>query len=324
MKNALLFSIFFTLIFDVFAWGFHAHKKINEIAIFTLPMEMLPFYKRHIEYIRENAVNPDRRRYAMKGEAPKHYIDIDVYGDSAVYTMPRSWGAAVEKYGEDTLLKHGIAPWNIQSMRIALTKAFREKKLYRILRLSADLGHYIADVNVPLHTTENYNGQLTGQHGIHGLWESRLPELFSENYYLFTGSAKYIDDTQERAWSAVVTAHEALDSVLTFEKNVSERVPPSKSFSYEEKGKTVSKVYSQRYSNMFHNQLSGQVEAQMKRSISMVGDFWFTCWVDAGQPNLDDMLDDKITEEERIALKKQLDLWKKGRLKTRSHEGKEF
>ena len=60
--------------------------------------------------------------------------------------------------------------------------AFIEKDSDKILKYSADLGHYIADAYVPLHTTENYNGQLTGQKGIHAFWESRLPELFSEDY----------------------------------------------------------------------------------------------------------------------------------------------
>jgi hypothetical protein len=54
-----------------------------------------------------------------------------------------------------------------------LTRAFKEHDRERILRYSADLGHYIGDAHVPLHCTRNYNGQLSGQHGIHGFWESR-------------------------------------------------------------------------------------------------------------------------------------------------------
>ena len=43
------------------------------------------------------------------------------------------------------------------------------------------------------HTTENYNGQFTNQKGIHGFWESRIPELFYDEYDFITGKAKYID-----------------------------------------------------------------------------------------------------------------------------------
>jgi len=43
-------------------WGFYGHKRINRVAIFTLPPEMFGFYKEHIEYLTEHAVDPDKRR----------------------------------------------------------------------------------------------------------------------------------------------------------------------------------------------------------------------------------------------------------------------
>lgn len=144
--------------FSLRDWGFFAHRQINRLAVFTLPQEMITFYKHHINYITENAVNPDRRRYAVDNEAPRHYIDIDVYGDSAIYKIPRYWKDAVEQYTEDTLMAYGIVPWQINRMHYQLTDAFKIGDVHAILRVSADLGHYIADGNVPLHTTENYNG----------------------------------------------------------------------------------------------------------------------------------------------------------------------
>src|SRR5690242_16771149 len=140
---------------------------------------MVPFYKKNIRYIEESAVNPDRRRYIAPDEAPRHFIDLDNYGDSAIFKLPRYWNQAVEKFGEDSLNAHGILPWNIQRVYLQLKDAFFIRNPDRILKLSADLGHYIADAHVPLHTTRNYNGQLTNQIGIHAFWESRLPELFS-------------------------------------------------------------------------------------------------------------------------------------------------
>ena len=64
---------------SIYSWGFFGHKKINRMAVFTLPPEMIKFYKKNIEYITEHAVDPDKRRYAVEGEAPRHYIDIDHY-----------------------------------------------------------------------------------------------------------------------------------------------------------------------------------------------------------------------------------------------------
>lgn len=300
-------------------WGFFGHKRINRLAVFILPEEMIPFYKKHIVYLTENAINPDRRRYAVEGEAPKHYIDLDVYGDSALHIIPHKWSDAIDKYTEDTLQAYGIVPWNINFVKYQLTKAFENGDINRILRLSADLGHYIADANVPLHTTENYNGQMTGQYGIHGFWESRLPELFSDDYDYLVGKAEYIEDPQEKAWEAVTAAHMALDSVLSFEKKLTKKYPKSKKYSFEERGAITTKVYSRKFSNLFHNMLNGQVERRMLASIKMVGNFWYTCWVDAGQPDMNKLLLQELTESQKKRLEEDIKKWNQRGVESRNH-----
>jgi hypothetical protein len=294
-------------------WGFYAHQKINRTAVFTLPPEMIGFYKYNIQYITENAVNPDKRRYAVKEEAPRHYIDIDVYGDSAIYKMPRYWFDAVKQYGEDSLQAYGIVPWHVNLVAYQLTEAFKEKDRERILRLSADLGHYIADSNVPLHTTENYNGQLTGQYGIHGFWESRLPELYVQDYDFFIGQATYIENTQLYIWQAVEQSHAALDSVLSYEKELTTKYQQDEKYSSEMRGNVNTKVYSRDFSRAYHKMLSGQVERQMRKAIKMVGDFWYTAWVNAGQPDLSDLNSNDFVIEE-ILVEEDKDL------KLRNHE----
>ncbi len=268
------------------AWGFFSHRKINRLAVFTLPPELIGFYKKNIQYLTEKAVNPDMRRYISKTEAPRHYIDIEAYGDSALYKMPRFWNEAVEVFSKDTLHAYGIAPYHINRVSNWLIKAFKNRDPDQILRLSADLGHYIADANVPLHTTKNYNGQLTDQYGIHGFWESRLPELFCNEYDLLTGKAKYVANLQLYVWSAIEKSHEAVDSVFIFEKELTKKYPESKKYGFEERGQKTRRTYSYRFSKDYHNMLNGMVERQMRSSIKMVGDFWLSCWVKAGQPDL--------------------------------------
>jgi hypothetical protein len=285
--KAFIFFLYLLMISSIslFAWGFFGHKKINEIAVYTLPGEIFPFYKNHINQIVEDAVLPDKRRYINPKEAARHYIDIDHYGDSAIYTMPENWNDAKEKYSEDTLLAYGIVPWHLIFLKYQLTSAFSNHDLKNILRLSSDIGHYIGDANVPLHTTENYNGQLTGQKGIHGLWESRIPELFFDDYDLFTGKAIYLENPKSTIWKHVREAHLKLDSVLRFEKELSARFPEDLKYSYEKRGRVTIKGYSKKYSEEYHKMLNGMVERQMKRSIILLGSFWYTCWIDAGQPD---------------------------------------
>ena len=301
------------------SWGFFAHQKINRLAVFILPPEMIGFYKKNIRYIEEVSVNPDRRRYAVADEAAKHYIDLDDYGDSAAYKLPRYWNDAVKKYGEDTLQARGIVPWQINRMYFQLKDAFLLKDPQRILKASAELGHYVADANVPLHTTRNYDGQLTGQAGIHAFWESRLPELYFNEYDFFVGKAEHIENVQAIAWKAIEQANNALDSVLTFEKQLFDK-SGDKKFSFETKGKQTVKVISEAYAKEYHVLLSGMVERQFRSSVKMVGDIWFTAWVDAGQPDLKSLINYQPTEEELKARQEELKQWKEKVLKSREHE----
>lgn len=302
-----------------FTWGFFAHQQINRLAVFTLPSEMMGFYKKNITYITEAAVNPDKRRYSIVDEAARHYIDLDHYGDSALYKMPRYWKDAVVKHSEDTLKAYGILPWHIQRMYLRLKDAFLVRDPERILKVSAELGHYLGDAHVPLHTTENYNGQLTNQHGIHGFWESRLPELFYEQYDFFVGHATYIDNVQLEAWKIIKRSHLALDSVLHFESELAEKFQEKK-YGFETKANQTIKVYSKEYSKAYHQALSGMVERQMRTCIRNVGSFWYSAWVDAGQPDLKRLIDYKPTEEELKKNRLEVEQWKQRVVKSRDHE----
>src|ERR1700733_3632098 len=121
-----------------YCWGFYAHQKINYYAVFLLPPEMMVLYKANINFITEHAVDPDKRRYAVKEEAPRHFIDIDHYGQYPYPDLPHKWTEAVAKFGEDSLNAYGIVPWHIQSMLYRLTKAFKEKDFGKIMRNSAE------------------------------------------------------------------------------------------------------------------------------------------------------------------------------------------
>lgn len=255
----------------------------------------------------------------MVDEAPRHYIDIDHFGDSALYKMPRFWKDAVEKHSEDTLKAYGILPWHVNIMYYRLKDAFMLKDPAKILSLSADLGHYIADAHVPLHTTENYNGQLTGQEGIHAFWESRLPELFSTGYDFFVGKAGYLKNPQLTIWKAVEDSNLLLDSVLMLEKSLTEKFGEKK-YSFETKGKQTIKVHAVEFSAAYHKALSGMIEQRMRGAIKMIGDFWYTAWVDAGQPDLKALINYTPTEEELAAKRKELEEWKQQQLKAREHE----
>jgi hypothetical protein len=301
-------------------WGFYGHKRINRVAVFTLPPEMFGFYKEHIEYLTEHAVDPDKRRYAVDGEAQRHYIDLDHYykpGEDPFSVMPKYWNDAVEKFTEDTLQAYGIVPWHIVVMKQKLQKAFETKNVDLILKYSADIGHYIGDAHVPLHTTENYNGQLSGQRGIHGLWESRLVEINAENYDYFVGKSTYVRNVLDFAWQAVEGSHRALDSVLRIEKELTTEFPSDRKYSFEQRGNITISTYSYDFSQEYHRRMNGMVERRMRTAILSVGSIWYTAWVDAGQPDLNSLLQIKPSPELLEELRAIDEMYAQGKKKGR-------
>jgi hypothetical protein len=276
------------------SWGFFGHKKINELAVYTLPSEMFGFYKSNLEYLIEHSVDPDKRRYGVVGEAECHYIDMDHYVDSLhpnpFDNVPRYWNEAVEKFSEDSLREHGIVPWNVNLVQSKLTAAFKSKDVKKILRFSAEIGHYIGDAHVPLHTTSNYNGQQTGQRGIHGFWESRLPELYNGQYDFFVGKSFYIESPLHYIWDRIEESFAGVDSVLHFERDLNSAYAEDQKYSFESRGNSTAKVYSEGYSKAYSDMLDGQVERRMRSAVVSVGSFWYTAWVNAGQPDLSLMM----------------------------------
>jgi hypothetical protein len=304
-----------------FCWGFFAHQKINYYAVFLLPPEMMVLYKPNIEFLTEHAVDPDKRRYAVAEEGARHYIDIDHYGNYPFDSLPRKWEDALAKFSEDTILANGIVPWWVQIMQRRLVNAFKEKDQVKILKLSAELGHYIADAHVPLHASSNHNGQLTGQQGIHGFWESRIPELLADKEWnFFIGKAEYIKNPGEFIWKRVLESAAAADTVLQYEKQLNQKFSSDKKYAFENRNGVVVRQYSSAYSVAYNEMLKGMIERRMRLSIYAVASFWYTAWIDAGQPDLTELTNKTFSLEDQ----KEFDFlnrsWKSNEMKGRKED----
>jgi hypothetical protein len=321
MKNASILLSLLLISHLSYCWGFYGHRKINYHAVFLLPPEMIILYKQHIDFISEHAVDPDMRRYALPEEGPRHYIDIDRYGSYPFIDLPRKWEEAVSKFSEDTLQAHGIVPWWVQTMLYKLTEAFKEKKQVKILKLSAEIGHYIADAHVPLHACSNHNGQYTGQRGIHGFWESRVPELLAEKEWNFLiGRADYISNPGEFIWQRILESTLAADSVLKLEKELSEQFAPDQKFAFEERNGITIRQYSSAFTKAYNIKLNGMVERRFRQSIYAIASFWYTAWVNAGQPDLKTLTHKEFSAEELKEFDDLSRAWKLKLINGREHE----
>jgi hypothetical protein len=321
MKKILLFSLCLLFYQACFCWGFYGHQKINYYAVFLLPPEMMAFYKPNIQFLSEHAVDPDKRRYAVAEEGPRHYIDIDRYGSYPFDALPRKWEEAIAKYSEDTVRQNGIVPWWVQIMHRRLETAFKENDASRILKLSAEIGHYIADAHVPLHANSNHNGQYTNQRGIHVFWESRIPELLAQKEWsFFIGKAEYLKNPGDFIWKRVLESAVASDTVLKAEKELSAQFSGDQKFSFEDRnGKTI-RQYSSAFSKAYDSRLNGMIERRMRQSIYATACFWYTAWVDAGQPELAKLSAKTFTEADVKEFEQLNQAWRNGEMKGRKEE----
>ncbi len=415
-KNIYLISTFFLLLLLSSSWtsepqwGFWGHRRINRVAVFSLPPEMIIFFKRNIEFVTEHAVDPDKRRYATKFEGPRHFIDIDHWGEYPFPEVPRDWTEALARYtdvylideendtlhlfgneviewgarelkyiGEteknldfwpeegvekeayltffrnyiqpqyyeetwtlpcdlleekldiesdcetviaiDRFSEYGIVPYHLLQMQNRLTNAFRTRDEKAILRLATEMGHYVGDASVPLHTTENYNGQLTDQVGIHAFWESRIPELFADKEYdLFVGKAQYIDNPKEYFWDIVLSSHVLVDSVLSIEKRLSQTFPQDQQFCFDERLGRVLRIQCEAYSKAYQNEMEGMVEQRMRDAILSIASCWYTAWIDAGQPDLRTLGEARLSKKELEELKKLDEKARSGSMIGREHQ----
>ena len=260
---------------------------------------MMKLYKPNIDFLAEHSTDPDKRRYAVKDEGPRHYIDLNDYGTYPFDSLPRTWNAAVEKFGEEEVKSHGIVPWHIQVMLSRLTYAFKDKNFSQIMKYSAEIGHYIADSHVPLHASNNHNGEKTNQKGIHGFWESRIPELLAEkNFNFFVGKAQYLKDPLVYTWERVLESGRMADSVLLFERQLTDQFPDDQKYSFENRNGVLIRQYSSAFTIAYDKKLDGMVELRMRQSIEAIASFWFTAWVNAGQPDLSSLTKRKFSEAE--------------------------
>ncbi len=311
--SLFLMAVLVIINLPAFCWGFYAHKKINYYAVFLLPPQMITLFKPNISFLSDHAVDPDKRRYAVPDEGPRHYIDIDHYGKYPYDSLPRKWKEAVTKYGEDSLNAFGIVPWHIQTMLARLTAAFKENNFSKIMKNSAEIGHYISDAHVPLHVNSNHNGQYTNQKGIHGFWESRVPELLAEKeFYFFIGKAEFIKNPGELIWKRILESAKAADSVLNFERELTKQFGNDKKYAFEERNGRTIRQYSAAFTIAFNKKLNGMIERRMRQSIFTIASFWYTAWVNAGQPDLKNLVNKKFSERDLLEFEELNNNWKTG------------
>ncbi len=298
------------------AWGILGHRVITQVAIYQLPASMQAFYFRHMAELVRLSTAPDDRRAKNPAEAARHFIRMDHYSeDNPFAKVPRTYEEAAEKFSADTLNKYGTAPWTVMDTKQRLVEAFQQHDSTAIIKYSAELSHYAADTFVPLHTTVNYDGQLSGQTGLYNLWESQLPERFLKDYKLNGEDGKALKDPLAAIWGVIQGSYGFLTATYDLEAKISKSFTPQTKYTYAHRFGHTQRRYSDAFADAYEKEVGGMVAFRLKGASPMVASLWLTAWQEAGRPNLDAlMVPAKLNKDEKDQLATQLRAWKENAL----------
>jgi len=294
------------------AWGILGHRVITQVAIYQLPASMQAFYFRHMAELVRLSNAPDERRAQDPAEAAKHIIRLDHYSeDNPFAKVPREYEEAAAKFSADTLKKYGTVPWTVMDTKQRLVEAFQQRDTTAIIKYSAELSHYTADAFVPLHTTVNSDGQLSGQSGLYNLWESQLPERFLKDYKLDGEEGKVLKDPLAAIWGAIQGSYGFLTATYDLEAKTAKRFTPQTKYTYAHRFGRTQRRYSDAFADAYEKEVGGMVAFRLKGASPMVASMWLTAWQEAGRPDLGALMAPaKLGKDEKDQLTTQLKAWK--------------
>lgn len=294
MRRLLAVLLALAAVPEARAWGFSAHRLVNRRAIDTLPAPLRTLFEKNADYVSEHSVDPDLWRAAGAAEEePNHFVDTDAFGGPA--EIPRSEAEHVRRHGADALAK-GRAPWRIAEVYRELVAAFRDGDPARALERAAVLGHYVGDVHVPLHAVLNYDGQLSGQKGIHTRWESALFERFEAQLAPRLAPARAVGrrDPVELAFEALLESLNESDAVLASDRALA----GTRDFA----DTTVDDRYPDAYYSRMFEREQGRMLERLQASAERIGALWLGAWDEAGRPGLPEFRFPYVRRGSRLVL----------------------
>ena len=279
--TAALLAVLVVLPQPAHAWGFEAHKFIADRMIALLPPELKPLFEQRRPFIVERAIDPDLwRNVGWEDEPPNHFLDMDheAFGPYPFAELPRDYAEAVQKFGREFVHQQGLLPWRTSEFWGRLKREFESLKrtsppgyaLDNIALYSAVLAHYVSDGHVPLHAVVNYNGQLTGQEGLHSRWEAELFERNRSRVKIAPPPLMAVTVPRDAMFDVLLASNRAAANVLESDR----KAVQGRDF------------YDDAYFEAFASGTLPTLERRLNDSISAVASFITGAWHAAGRPKV--------------------------------------
>jgi hypothetical protein len=252
------------------AWGPSAHRLINRWAVETLPADIRWFFEGRRQFLIDHANDPDEWMVKDRYERKRHYLYLDKYGMYPYLRLPHSFQRAVEKFGSGRVNRDGLVPWHVGEYSLRLTNALKTQSWDEAIKVAAALGHYVADAHNPLHTTSNYDGQLTAQAGLATRFGSDLIDRYQTFFFLRSTPAIKIDDPTEHAFEIVLESNTWVDNILYADR----------------RALAEAKDYNDDYYDRFYSSAGPIAVQEVSAAARDIGSYWYTAWLNAGKPPL--------------------------------------
>lgn len=253
------------------AWGWSGaqHIQVNKAAGRNVPDEMAAFRPFSRPMVLPG-IYPDLWKEADLAETPRHYFEPDrlpAGTDIRALNPVQAETFAQIGIAPDAI---GIAPWAITDLLRQMTDAMRTNDWLWAARCGGAMGHYVADLHMPLHCTKNYNGQETWQHGVHTRMEGDMTKAFFRPDLMAPAPAVYLENPFREIMDW--TAHSAslvptiLDADLIAKRSANGRID------------------TESYYQKFWELTGDVIVQQLESAVTHLSSLWYTAWVDAGRP----------------------------------------
>jgi hypothetical protein len=252
-------------------WGNNANRLVVNRAIDTLPQDIRPFFEANRSILLQHVNDPFGSDKALtRAERRNQFLFLDKYGRFPFETLPRSYKAAVAKFGKSKLESNGLLPWQIGVYSAKLTDAMHDGKWEDAKLYAAMLASYVAAAHDPFNTTDNMDGHLSAQNGINERFGTALVDRYSSYFFMRPNDATFIADPTDHAFEACLSSHSWLETILYADREARRGL----------------NSYTDEYYDHFYNQAGAVLIRQLSDSASDVGSYWLTAWKNAGQPQL--------------------------------------
>lgn len=270
-KQILTFTLLSALCIILAGWGSTGHYKISTNAALSYNQHMSQFHE-WTSGLAAHASDADARKATDPNEGPRHYIDIDNYYEFNVTgRIPQTLDSAIAEHGSDFVYDNGVLPWATLKTYDSLRNCFLRYDWDKALLFAADLGHYVADGHMPMHITRNYNGQFSGNYGIHSRYESTMINSNISQFDYSGDQISVIDDPNNYIFKYLYENYQFVDSILAADD-----------YAKSVNSNTSSTAYKQALWSATEN----FTIPLFKNASHALAELIYTAWVEAGSPQM--------------------------------------